>query len=177
MNADGPSPISIEVAMSIAMAALSRLRESNLLDSDDTDDAAVLKVLEGHGVEVANLLERVVAAALEAEKLEEACAQRIDDLVTRRQRFAHLGEAWRGTALAMMDALDIKRHRAPEFTLTLGDGLQKVMIEDEAKLPEEYWRITREPNKIAIKDDLQQGVVIPGAELGIGAPRLIVRTR
>lgn len=172
----GPSPYRIETAMSVVQATLARLRDTGELDIE-TDEAALLAMLGEEGAEISRLLERIIAAALEAEAHADAAAIRVSALTIRKQRFERQAETWRGAALAMMDALEMAKHKTGEFTVTLANGLPRVVITDEAALPEEYIRIKREPDKDAIREDLAEGVVIPGAELSNGPPRLIVRTR
>lgn len=40
-----------------------------------------------------------------------------------------------------------------------------VKITDDAVLPEEYWRVTREPSKSAISEAIKAGTTVPGAEI------------
>jgi len=170
----GPSPYTIEMAMSVAEATLARLRDAGEIDIE-TDEAALLALLGEPGVEITRLLERIVSAALEAESHAMAAANRINAITSRKRRFERMAETWRGTALAMMDALGMKTHVGGEFTVTMAGGMPQVVITDEALLPEEYWRITRAPELRAIRADLAEGVVIPGADLSNGPPYLKVK--
>jgi hypothetical protein len=170
----GPSPYTIEMAMSVAEATLARLRDAGEIDIE-TDETALLALLGEPGIEITHLLERIVSAALEAESHSIAAANRINALTGRKRRFDRMAETWRGTALAMMDALGMKRHIGGEFTVTLAGGLPQVVITEEALLPEEYIVVTRVPSLKAIRADLAEGVVIPGAEFTNGPPYLKVK--
>jgi hypothetical protein len=44
-------------------------------------------------------------------------------------------------------------------------------------LPEEYWRIKKEPDKIRIKDALVAAAVVPGAELSNSPDTLAIRIK
>jgi hypothetical protein len=70
----------------------------------------------------------------------------------------------------------LKKIEADDMTLTTGLGPASVVITDEAMLPESFWRVKREPNKVAIGEALKGGVTVPGAGRGNQAPVLKVRT-
>ncbi len=50
-----------------------------------------------------------------------------------------------------------------------------VMIIDESKLPDNYMRIKKEPNKVIIKEALAHGDFVPGAALSNGSQTLAVK--
>ena len=64
----------------------------------------------------------------------------------------------------------------PEATLSIGRGAQKVVIFEEAAIPDEFW-IEQKPrlDKVGIKDALKAGTNVVGATLDNGAARLTIR--
>lgn len=164
-----PSAYQIEQVMSVALAFAERLRA----DGVDGESLAVALASETDALAV---LERVVRAALDAEGMADAAKARLDDLAARRARFVEQGQHARGVAFAIMDALGVKKHVAPDFTVALRAGLPSAVITDEEALPEGVWRVTRAVDKTLLKQVLENGPV-PGAEIRNGMPSLTIRTK
>lgn len=160
----------IEQVMSVAQSFAQRLRDEGM------DDESVALALESE-TEALETLERVVRMALDAEAMAEAATARIADLAERRARFDRQASDARGVAFAIMDALNIPKHVAADFTLSIRAGAPSVAITDEAKLPESAWKVTRSIDKAAIRAALKSGAAVPGAEMAAGMPSLSVRTR
>jgi hypothetical protein len=66
-----------------------------------------------------------------------------------------------------------KHHRA---TLRL-NGAKSAEITDEKELPDDCWRIKREPDKALIKARLNRGEDIPGAVLVTAPPSLVITSK
>ena len=157
-----------------AMACVAALRHREAATPDDDELLAMIDEAE---TDVFALLRSVVLAVQENESLVASIAERMKSLTERKDRFARRAESLRGTVLAMMDAMEIQKHQAPEFTISVGKPRAGLLITDEAEIPEEYTRIKREPDKKKILDDLKEGVVITGAILANGVPTLTVRSK
>jgi Siphovirus Gp157 len=65
----------------------------------------------------------------------------------------------------------------PEATLSIRRTPAHVVIYDPAELPDDYWRVHREPNKQKIKEALVAAAVVPGATLSNSADTLSIRIR
>jgi hypothetical protein len=52
-----------------------------------------------------------------------------------------------------------------------------VVITNKEALPEQFIRIKREEDKVAIKDALKRGEIVPGAELSNGGETLTIRRK
>jgi len=111
----------------------------------------------------------------------EAFAEGIDDLIrdikTRQQRFEQRGEAMRGLAFRLMNQAAVRKVELPLATLSIRNGVPRVIVTDEARLPPDCIRTRTEPNKIAIKERLERGEHVPGAELSNAEPGLSVRIK
>jgi hypothetical protein len=76
-----------------------------------------------------------------------------------------------------MESLGLPRVDAPDLSASLSAGRAPLVITDEEAIPSQLCRITRSPDKVAIKKALEAGEAIPGAALGEPSSILTVRTR
>jgi hypothetical protein len=169
-----PSAWTLQTVISIAQATLARLEADGTLD---TDDAALLSQLRDEGADVETLLVRLLRAIGEAQANAASTDARISALGVRRSRFQRQHDSYRAATFAIMDALGLTKWKHAEFSASIIPGHPGVVITDEAALPEQFVRITRAPDKAALKEALSQGEVIPGAELSNGLPTLTLRTK
>lgn len=125
---------------------------ADTIDGESGDlDAAILATMR-------SALEREAAAA--------ALADVIDRMTKRKARFLEGAHALRNSVLQVMQDSGIKKIAAPDMSLSVGVGKPAVVITDESKLPDEFMRVKREPNKTAIAAALTAGIDVPGAERG-----------
>jgi Gp157 protein len=127
-----------------------------------------------------DVLADMVRAAIDAETMCEAIKARKADLDQRSARFARRQDALRRGVLEVMQDIGLPKLEREDFTASISAGRQGVRITDEKALTDQYVRVTREPNKIAIGDDLKAGKTVPGAVLSNPEPGLrvlSVRTR
>ncbi len=101
----------------------------------------------------------------------------IADLEIRQARFERQAEAMRELAFKIMQMADVRKVELPETTFSIAAGQPKVVITDEAVLPDALCRITRSPNKTKIAEWLKTGTAVPGASLSNAEPHLTIRTR
>jgi hypothetical protein len=157
-------------ALDALHAGYTRLREAD----DDLALPLVDDMPEREDV-VRGAILAVGRAAREADALADMAHAMAQETAVRAKRFRTRAEQLRGLLLAGMDALGERKIEGPDCTVSVRAGLPSVLITEEAAIPEEYWRITREISKSRLKDDLKQGLVIPGAELSNGIPSIQVR--
>ena len=166
-----PSSFRVEQAMACAASFAAALRQE--IGEDDHD--RLLMALDSE-TDAIDLLRQVVRASLEADAQADAADARVKALTARRDRFRARKEAARGLAFAMLDALGLSRLDDPEFTASIGKPRQKVLVTDEAALPEAFWRVSRAPDVATINAALKVGPV-PGVEVSHGMPSLTIRTK
>lgn len=99
------------------------------------------------------------------------------DLRARQGRYERRIEGLRAMALNLLTYADVRKLELPQATLSVSAGQRKVLITDEASLPDDCFRIKREPNKIEIKRRIEGGDDIPGATLSNAEPHLSMRPR
>ena len=115
----------------------------------------------------------VVRRMLEAEAL----ADELEATKARQQRFGRRAEAMRALAHKVMDWAQIRKVELPAATLSIRAGMPRVIVTDEARLPEQFVRIKREPDKHLIASHLKAGEPVPGAELSNSEETLAVRVK
>jgi hypothetical protein len=143
------------------------------------DDESLLTALSSEGIDVETIIRRLVHAALDAKANAAGADLRIRDLTMRRDRFEHQQERYRETVLNVLQALDLKTFKDPEFSLSVRDGNPKVVIVDADALPEMMMKvtITRAPDKALIKAVIDGGQEVPGALSSNATPVLAIRSR
>ncbi len=169
MNAPVRIPLHQEMAVASQVAAA--LIAAGI-EPDDPDYAELL----GNETDVLERLRRILRAATRTEAHSEALAGIIKDNRERKARLDSKAERLRGVVLQAMAELGLKKLEGPDLTATVGAGKPKVVITDEAALPDDACVFKREPSKAAIAAALAEGPV-SGAEWGNPQPILTVRTR
>jgi Siphovirus Gp157 len=87
------------------------------------------------------------------------------DLAERKKRFKDRQERTRELLLYVMQSLELRSMERPAATLAVRVAPPRVIITDEAAIPQHLIRIKHEPNKALIADAIKAGEQVPGAEL------------
>jgi Siphovirus Gp157 len=171
-----PSSWQIEKTVTAWLRAQEMLALDPELQNDENRLATALQV-DPTAVHPDELIRRLIDAIAWAETREEAAEKLMASMKDARDRYAKRVEAMRETLLELMQIMGHRRFDDPETLrkAVIGRTNPAAVILDEGKLPAEYIRIKREPNKQLIRDDLMAGVVIPGAVLSNSAPSLQLR--
>lgn len=124
-----------------------------------------------------DVLDRILTKYREAEADGAAIVDRIDRLAARKDAADKRGTAMRRLALRLMTAGDLKSVKLPEGTLSRVKGRESVEVTDEAALPEWAFsvKVDKRPSKTAIKNALDAGIAVPGAQRVVGDETLQVR--
>ncbi len=144
----------------------------------ESDDDLLVDALETLTEETAAVREAIVGVARkarEAEALADMAKRMARDTAERQKRFEARAEQLRGLVFAALDALGEKKIEAADLTISLRAGQPAVIVTDETKIPDQYWRTERKISLSAIKDDLKQGVVVDGAEMANALPSLMLK--
>lgn len=160
------------------IAEYQRVRESLLTSFPELaeDQQALADTLEGE-TSLIDAAASLIRAALEDEAFEEACAKLAAEKRERAARFGQRALKRREAALSLLQAADIPKLEQADFTASVGKSRGKVIVADEAALPDAMFRTTRSPDKTAIGEALKDGKTVPGALLSNPEPTLTVRTR
>lgn len=159
----------IEGAIAGLLATYPELAEDEALRSD---------VIEGE-TDLHSVLTRLVRIAADADDMAAAIKTRKAALTERQARFERREEAIRSLITSLMGRADLSKLVLPEATLSVAARKPRPQVFDEAQLPEELWRVRREPDLKKIQDAyVQTGLLPPGVSMTNGGePVLTIRTR
>lgn len=172
---EAPSGYKVQLAVSAWQSARARLlAEDEDLQHDENALAELLGPEEG---DVLTVLERLANTARHAELMAASAAIRIDEIQARQSRYKARAQSMRGSIFAIMQAMEINKHEAPEMTISIRKGQQSVMITDEAKVPDIYVDTVRKIDKATILSALKSGLVVDGCVLSNGLPSLTLKVK
>ena len=160
------------------MAAEDVIKEINALMAEfpqlAEDEELLLDTLEGN-TRFNEIMERFLSAMRENETLAEAISQRIGKLRERLTRVTHRAQFYRALMHRLLERSGVKSVALPEAKVSVVNSPEKVIVTDESVIPDAFCRITKEPNKTAIKNALKSGTIIPGVTLSNGGTTIQVR--
>lgn len=143
---------------------------------DGFDVQTFLDSLDGE-TDAMDILGRLILDREEAKAHEAAAKAVADDYTTRARRMVDKQKALAKAMGQLLDAIGERKVAHPLGTVSRKDGALSVEITDEASVPTQLSKITKTPDKTAIRAALEAGETIPGAELRRGEPGIIVRVR
>lgn len=140
----------------------------------EEDEVLLADMLEGSTdfLEVMATLEERMA---EDETLADAIKGRRQQLTEREDRIRDRIERTRQIAFGLMEAAGQSRVMLPGATLSIRNTPPKVVVIDEAGIPDEYWKTTRTLKKADLAEALKAGTDVPGAGLSNGGRSLMVK--
>lgn len=138
------------------------------------DPECLLDTLEGI-TDLHDQLAALVRSAVNDEMLAGGIDEHMSKLQERKSALKDRARRKRQIALHHMEDLSIKKLVAPDLTVTRKLVPPSVIITDEAQIPDRLMRVKREPDKTAIKSELQMGSIVPGATLSNGSETLQVK--
>lgn len=141
------------------------------------EDADLLATTVEGETEFERVIDKLVTFVREAETMAEAVKARKDEIAERQKRFERQSEAGRKIILSLMDAAQQPKVTLPEATLSITKPREKLNIWAEEEIPQGYFQLIRKPDTKAITAALKAGNEIPGAELELGSPSLMIRTK
>lgn len=157
------------------VAIWKRLRDQIKADFGlEDDDVALLDTLDGE-TDLRDILAKLMREARADKAQADGLAVLIKQMQDRKARLETRSNKIRAMVLNAMCDADIPKLTAPDMTVTRSMGQPSVVIVDEAAVPDEYCRISREPRKADIAKELKAGASFPWARLSNGVPTLTVR--
>lgn len=145
---------------------------------DDFDEASFLDTLDGE-TDAMDIADRLIALTLDAEAMAAAIKAQQADLSARASRKEAQGDAFRAQMLKVLDAVGVKKLERPRATISRRAGSLSVRITDEASVPTQLCTVKTitSPDKKAIREQIEAGELVPGAELAVGAEGVTVRVK
>lgn len=123
------------------------------------------------------LLSRIIDRLHDVEALAGGLATKIAEFEVRQARYGEQQKKLRSMALAIMQMANVRKLELPSATLSVRAGSQKVVIVDEASVPDILCKITRTPDKTRIKEMLLEGASFNWAAIETSDPSLAIRTK
>jgi hypothetical protein len=160
-------PAVIKQQVSNLLTAWPELVEDEILRAD---------MIEG-STDFVEFVRAVERRRQEANTLTEAISMQVDALEARRTRFGRREQALRELMFQMLQLAHLKKLEMPEATVSVRVGVPKVIVTDEAALPDEFCRIKREPDRAKIKAALADFQAVPGATLSNAEDTLAIRIK
>lgn len=153
-----------------AVSRWEQRRQELLSDPDLIADEAVLALTESLESErIDELLSRLIDSAIWAELRATEADDLHKALRDRRDRYLARKETIRRSIAELFEATGRERHRGNIGSASMGEGPDSVVVLDADLIPDELCRITREPNKTAIRERIEAGRTVPGAVLSNAA--------
>lgn len=143
---------------------------------DDGEETLLLDMLEAE-TDLQEFAAVIVDRMREASSMAGGIESRIIDLQARQGRYERREQAMRDLAFKLMTAADLPKLELKEATLSIRRGTPKVVITDEAMIPDAMCKFTRTPDRTKIKDALKSGAAVNGAVLSNPEPSLSVRVK
>lgn len=138
------------------------------------DDDLLADCLQGE-TDAEDVLNKLVSQLRHDDTLSLAMTMRMVAIQKRQTGVDRRRDSTRAAIKSIMDAAGQRKWVLPEATLSIRSTPASVHVLDEAQIPDEFWRVKREPNKTAIKEALLDGTEVPGATLSNGGESLSVR--
>lgn len=128
----------------------------------DVDLSELMELKEAREVKLENIALYAKNLAVEALAIKEE----ENTLAERRKRIERKCERMKGILIGAMKEDGNKKISSPKFEAVLRDS-KKTDIIDETLIPEEYMnvKVTKTPDKTAIKKAIESGVEVAGAQI------------
>ncbi|MEO8895701.1 MAG: siphovirus Gp157 family protein [Rhizomicrobium sp.] len=143
----------------------------------DLDEDTLADTLEGI-TQLPDLITQIVRSGLEDEVLFNALKQRMEEMQARLTRLKERHDKKRAMAAWAMSHAQIPRVQAPDFSLSLRPGSQRLEIQNEALVPPLFF-VPQPPrlDRAGLSSCLKRGETVAGAVLVQGEPTIQVRVR
>jgi len=142
---------------------------------EDFDDQTFWDSLDGE-TDAGDILDHLIWQAQSTQTLIDSIREHEMALRHRKQRLEARVSAAKSAMLTVIDAAGVKKAERPCATITRRNGSASVVITDEDALPSQLCAIKKVPDKKAIKQQLDAGETVPGAEIKIGDDGVTMRT-
>lgn len=128
------------------------------------DETALAKLNElGDSLETKCINLTRVFKQIDAER--EAIEKERKAMTAREQALKNQVMRLKDYLLSNMERCEIKKIECPQFVISLQKNPPSVKIDDESLIPDEYNKVTIEKDVSKMRDEMMNGVIIPGARL------------
>lgn len=165
------SPNNLAAALAEFRVTVQQIRDAypGLTDEDLSD------TFEGESLGLEAALLRTLRSAVEREATADALKEMARTMQARMARLAEGAQMLRAAVLNVMTEAGVKKIQAPDMSVSIGAGKQRVQVTDEELIPLDLCRTKIEPDKTKIGKALEAGQEVPGASLSNSVPVLTIR--
>jgi hypothetical protein len=158
------------MTLTLYTLADSYMRVQEMLAAGEIDDATfadTMKSLEG---DIVTKCDNIGAILRSLELEGDAFRFEEQRLAERRKAVEANRERLRRYAQFELEAIGMDKVKGPRFYLTIQNNPHKLIVDDETKLPPDFWTevTTRTLDKPAVSAALKAGTEVPGAHLEQG---------
>ena len=153
------------------------LRSQLIEQFPEVDEETLSDTVEGL-TNLHEMLAVVIRSQQEDRLLGRAIRDRVAEMQARVGRLEQRAGKKRELISQVMERAEITKISESDFTASLRQSPRPLMVSDEAKIPDEFWK--PQPSKLdrqKLMDGLKNGRSIPGAALGNGGQCLSVRVK
>lgn len=142
------------------------LRDLAQQDTIDEDQRQAFEdTLTGLRGEIVDKIHACCIVARELAGEAEALRAEEERLARRRNALESNADRLRAYMTVEMAVLEMRSIRTPLFAVTLQANKPKLVIQDDATIPDALCRLVRKPDNQAVRDALERGEKITGAHL------------
>ena len=140
------------------------------------DETALIDTLDGE-TDVMDIIGAVLREIDEASAAATGSAERRDHYAERVRAMKERDARLRLALVRVLEAIGEKSIRHDLATVGISAGKPSLILEDGIDWPDDLAKITRTPDKTAIRKRLEEGHEVVGAMLGNAAPVLRIRSK
>lgn len=140
------------------------------------DDDTFLDTLDGE-TDAMDILGKLIQERQEIQGFEAALKDLAKQYKERADRMNAKADAISQTIGHLLDAMDTKKVMHPLATVSRTKARQSVLVTNPEEIPTQLTKTKRSPDLAAIKEQLEAGEFVPGAEIKLGNPGVTVRVK
>jgi uncharacterized secreted protein with C-terminal beta-propeller domain len=136
------------------------------IQNSDLDEQQALELLETMQGAIQDKAKNVAMVIRNMETTAEAIKAAEDEMASRRKSIERKMEWMKNYLLQNMERTGITKIESPYFVISLRDNPESLIVESDAEVPDEYWKVPAPIlDKAGLKKDIQLGLIVPGCRL------------
>lgn len=140
------------------------------------DEDCFLDTLDGE-TDAMDVLGKLIQERQEIQANEAAVKDLAKTYQERAARLNAKADAISQTIGHLLDAIGSKKVAHPLATVSRTKARQSVLVTNPEEIPTQLTKVKRSPDLAAIKEQLEAGEFVPGAEIKLGNPGVTVRVK
>ena len=140
------------------------------------DDDTFLDTLDGE-TDAMDVLGKLIQERQEIQANEAAVKALAKTYQERAARLNAKADAISQTIGHLLDAIGSKKVAHPLATVSRTKARQSVLVTNPEEIPTQLTKTKRSPDLVAIREQLEAGEFVPGAEIKLGNPGVTVRVK